>query len=190
MAPENSTSAIANETSVYSLDTCSKIQLECAEYYIQDNDTMAVFIPAYNTTLQLHEYRIGNDSRLTICLPEFSTEDVEEFSQGLVYITMVGLSLSIVFLILHLFVFGMTPKLRNLSSMNLASLSVSLLLMYCAFFGAIYLRQTGVPCVLIAVIIHYSLLASFCWMLTIAYDINRVVRQATTKLLVSTGKTV
>lgn len=189
-APEDYTRASENETSASSLDTCFKIQLEPAEYYVQDNVTMAVFIPAHNRTLQLQEYRIGNDSRLTMCLPEFDADDEEEYSQGLGYITLVGLSLSIGFLILHLFAFGLTPRLHNLSSMNLACLSVTLLLVYCSFFGSVSLKETGIPCVSIAVIIHYSLLASFFWMLTIAYDINRVLRVATTKLLVSTGKTV
>ncbi|XP_021919974.1 probable G-protein coupled receptor Mth-like 1 [Zootermopsis nevadensis] len=123
-----------------------------------------------------------------MCLPEFGADDEEEYSQGLGYITLVGLSLSIGFLILHLFAFGLTPRLHNLSSMNLACLSVTLLLVYCSFFGSVSLKETGIPCVSIAVIIHYSLLASFFWMLTIAYDINRVLRVATTKLLVSTGR--
>jgi hypothetical protein len=189
MVPENYTSASVNETSAAILDTCRKIRLEAHEYYIEDNDTMIVFIPAYNATLQPYEYRIGNDSRLNICLPEFDAADVTEYAKGLGYITVVGVSLSIFFLILHLLVFLMTPKLRNLSSMNLASLSISLLLMYCAFFAGSFLQQTGVPCFVMAVIIHYGLLASFCWMLTIAYDINRVIRQATSQLLISRGKT-
>lgn len=189
MVPENYTSASVNETSASILDTCLKIRLEAHEYHIEDNDTMIVFIPAYNATLRPYEYRIGNDSRLYICLPEFGTENVGESAEGLGYITVVGISLSIFFLVLHLLIFGMTPKLRNLSSMNLASLSASLLLMYCAFFAGIRLQRTGAPCSIVAVIIHYGLLTSFCWMLTIAYDINRVVRQSTKQLLISRGKT-
>jgi hypothetical protein len=187
LARDNYTSASTNETSISILDTCPKIRLDPHEYYVEDNDTMTVFISAYNMTLQLHEYKIDNNSRLIICLPEFDTEFVPEFDHGVGYITVIGVSLSILFLVLHLSVFGMTPKLRNLSSMNLASLSVSLLMMYCAFFVGFCLRNSGMPCVVMAVIIHYTLLASFCWMLTIAYDINRVLRQTTTKLLLTAG---
>jgi hypothetical protein len=188
MVSDNYTYASVNETSASVLDACPKIQLEAHEYYIEDNNTMIVFIPAYNVTLQSYEYRIGNDSRLNICLPEFDVEDMGWAAKGLGYITMVGVSLSIFFLLLHLLVFGMTPKLRNLSSMNLASLSFSLLLMYCAFLAGICLQRTGVSCSVMAVIIHYGLLASFCWMLTIAFDINRVLRQTTKQLLVLRGK--
>jgi len=187
LAPYNYTMASTNETSNSSLDTCLKVRLEPHEYYIEDNDTMTVFISAYNMTLQPHEYKIDNDSGLVICWPQFDTELVPEFALGIGYITVIGVSLSILFLVLHLLVFAMTPKLRNLSSMNLASLSVSLLVMYCSFFVGFYLRNSGVPCVVLAVIIHYTLLASFCWMLTIAYDINRVLRHTTTKLLLTTG---
>jgi len=187
LASDNYTMASINETSNSSLETCLKFLLEPHEFYIEDNDTMTVFIPAYNRTLQPHEYRFDNDSRLVMCWPHFDTELEPEFSPGIGYITVIGVSLSILFLVLHLSVFFMTPKLRNLSSMNLASLSVSLLMMYCSFFVGSYLRNSGVVCVILAVIIHYTLLASFCWMLTIAYDINRVLRQATTKLLLTSG---
>jgi hypothetical protein len=147
---------------------------------------MTVFIPLYNITLQLHEYKIDNDSVLVMCRP-FGKEDTPETPHGIRYITVTGISLSILFLLLHLSVFALTPKLRNLSSMNLASLSVSLLLMYCSFFAGAYLSDSGAPCVVMAVVIHYTLLASFCWMLTIAYDINRVLRETATQLKVATG---
>jgi hypothetical protein len=187
LAPENYTMVSTNATSTSSLDTCLKVRLEPHEYYIEDNYTMTVFISAYNMTLRPQEYRIGNDSRLDICWPQFDRELMPEFAGGLGYITVIGVSLSILFLLLHLSVFAMTPKLCNLSSMNLASLSVSLLVMYCSFFVVIYLKTFGVPCIVLAVIMHYTLLASFCWMLSIAYDINRVLRQTTTKLLLTAG---
>jgi hypothetical protein len=59
--------------------------------------------------------------------------------------------------------------------------------MYCLFFVRFSLRESSVPCIVVAVVIHYTLLASFCWMLTIAYDINRVLRQSIAKLLLATG---
>jgi hypothetical protein len=190
LTPDEYTMASTNETSNSSLDTCLKVRLEPRYYYIEDNDTMTVFISDYNMSLQPHEYRIDNDSGLFICLPQFYTDLVPDFDLGIVYITVIGVSLSILFLVLHLSFFAITPKLRNLSSMNLASLSVSLLMMYCSFFVGYYLRNSGLLCVVLAVILHYTLLASFCWMLTIAYDINRALRQATTKLLLTSGNAI
>jgi hypothetical protein len=190
VATENVTMSSTNGTSNSSFDTCVKIRLEAHEYYISDNDTMTVFISAYNKTLQPHEYRIDNESGLFICLPfgmGFGTEPPPPIDPGLRCITVIGISLSILFLVLHLSVFAMTPRLRNLSSMNLASLSFSLLLMYCSFFVSSYLGDSVTPCVVLAVVIHYTLLASFWCMLTIAYDNNRVLRETTTRLLLTTG---
>jgi uncharacterized membrane protein len=117
----------------------------------------------------------------------FDTNIIPQFAHRIEYITLTGVSLSILFLVLPLSVSAVTPKLRNLSSMNLASLSFSLLVMYCSFFVGSYLSDSGAPCVVLAVVIHYTLLASFCWMLTIAYDINRVLQETTTQLLLATG---
>jgi len=186
-APGNYNMPITKAISNSSLDTCMKFRLDPREYYIEDNDTMAVFIPVYNMTLQPEEYRIDNDSKLVMCMPDFMSGLVPEFAHVIGYITVTGVSLSILFLVLHLSVFAITPKLRNLSSMNLASLSISLLVLYCSFFMGSYLKNSTMLCVVMAVIIHYTLLASFCWMLTIAYDINRVLRQTTTKLLLTRG---
>jgi hypothetical protein len=121
-----------------------------------------------------------------MCRP-FGTQLTPQTDTELRYITVTGLSVSIIFLVLHLSVFAVTPKLRNLSSMNLASLSVSLLVMHCSFFVGSYLCDFDVPCVVLGVVIHYTLLASFCWMLTIAFDINRVLRNTATQLRVASG---
>jgi hypothetical protein len=167
-----------------------KIRLEAHEYDISDNDTMTVYISVYNMTLQPHEYKIDNESGLFMCWPfdmEFGTEVPPQTDTGLRYITVIGISLSILCLALHLSVFAVTPKLRNLSSMNLASLGVSLLVMYCSLFVGSYLSDSDVPCVVLAVVIHYTLLASFCWMLTIAFDINRVLRNTATQLKLASG---
>jgi hypothetical protein len=186
MTRENYATVRTIETSNSSFDTCVIVRLEPHQYYIEDNESMTVFISLYNMTLQPHDYKIDNDRGLVMCRP-FDADFPPESDHVTVYITVLGISLSILFLLLHLSAFAMTPKLRNLSSMNLASLSFSLLVMYCTFFVGSFLSDSSVPCVVLAVVIHYTLLASFCWMLTIAYDINRVIRQTYTQLLVATG---
>jgi hypothetical protein len=112
MAPETYASASATETSASS-------QLGPVENYTEDNDGRAVFVQAHISD--------GDYSQLAIRLPQFDVKCVVP-----VYIIMVGLSLSRGVLIFHLFVLGMTPKLRNLSSVKLTSLSFSLLIMSCA----------------------------------------------------------
>jgi hypothetical protein len=144
---------------------------------------MAVFIPLYNITLQSLEYSITNDRGLITCLP-FGTEVSVQNDVGLKVITGIGSVLSLIFLVLHLVVFKILP---NLPSLNLASLSLSLLVLCCSFFVDSFLSDSDVPCVVLAVVIHYTLLTSFCWMLTIGYDINRVIRNNVTQLEILPG---
>jgi hypothetical protein len=73
----------------------------------------------------------------------------------------------------------------NLPAMNLASLCVALLLLYCSFLAGLFLEPL---CVERAVITHYSLLATFCWMLVISFDVWRNVRQSTRNLQRYSGK--
>ncbi|XP_069692370.1 uncharacterized protein [Periplaneta americana] len=169
--------------------TCSKIMLEPEDYVIVDNDTMDVLLMAYNITLEPSEYIIQNDSKILICIPfDYDTDELNNYPLSYAYTTIVGVSFSVAFIIIHLVVFLLTPKLRNLSSMNLASLSVALLLMYCAFVAGSYLLETDVPCIVVAAITYYGLLAAFTWMFTIAYDISRVLRQTTTRFAIMSGK--
>jgi hypothetical protein len=97
----------------------------------------------------------------------------------------VGICLSVSCILLHLATFIATPKLMNLPAMNLASLCVALLLLYCSFLAGLFLEP---PCVERAVITHYSLLATFCWMLVISFDVWRTIRRSTRKLQRSSGK--
>jgi hypothetical protein len=58
--------------------------------------------------------------------------------------------------------------------MNLVSLCVALLLLYTSFIARVFLEP---PCVELAVTTHYSFLATFCWMLTISFDVWRSTRK-------------
>jgi ABC-type enterochelin transport system permease subunit len=100
--------------------------------------------------------------------------------------TTVGLCLSVGCLALHLAIFAATPVLRNLPAMNLASLCVALLLLYCSFLSRTAVHHE--PCVTLAVVLHYSVLASFCWMLVIAFDVWQAIRRSTKKLQSSSGE--
>jgi FtsH-binding integral membrane protein len=97
---------------------------------------------------------------------------VESHDSILENITVVGISLSIICLVLHLAIFLATPRLRKPQDMNLASLCVALLILYTSVIAGVYLEP---PCVELAVTTHYSFLAAFCWMLTISFDVLRVI---------------
>jgi hypothetical protein len=110
--------------------------------------------------------------------------DKEDSTLG--YISIVGLSVSVGCLVLHLAISAATPRLRNLPAMNLASLCVALLLLYCSFLVRTLLDE--LPCVELAVVIYYSTLATFCWMLVISFDVWNAIRRSTQKLQLSSGE--
>jgi hypothetical protein len=91
-------------------------------------------------------------------------------------------------LALHLAIFTATPQLRNLPSTNLASLCVALSLLYCSFLVRMAVDEES--CVALAVIIYYSMLATFCWTLVISFDVWKAIRRSTKKLRFSTGQSL
>ncbi|PSN42081.1 hypothetical protein C0J52_13013 [Blattella germanica] len=113
-----------------------------------------------------------------------SNSTIGDSGMGMDTLTLVFLSISIFFLVLHLIVFFATLRLRNMPSMNLASLCISLLLLYCCFIANGFLEP---PCMVTAVAMHYSLLASFAWMFIISFDIWRAIRASTIKLRTISG---
>jgi hypothetical protein len=100
--------------------------------------------------------------------------------------TIMGLSLSVGCLALHLAIFLATPLLRNLPAMNLASLCVALLLLYCSFLARMAVDDQ--QCLVLALTIYYSMLATFCWMLIISFDVWKAIRRSTKRLQFSSGE--
>ncbi|XP_069683896.1 uncharacterized protein [Periplaneta americana] len=110
--------------------------------------------------------------------------EVEQPDSKMDYVTVVGISLSVACLLLHLAACAATPRLLNLPSLNLASLCVALLLLYSSFIAS-GIQQP--PCTAIAVFLHYSLLATFSWMFLISHDVCRTIRASTSKLQLTSG---
>jgi magnesium-transporting ATPase (P-type) len=127
-----------------------------------------------NITLDNHNITLDNHN-ITL----------DKHNSALAITTVVGISLSITCLVLHLAIFLATPRLRKLPAMNLASLCVALLLLYTSFIARVFLKPT---CVELAVTTHYSLLATFCWMLAISFEVCRAIRRSTRKLWLPSGE--
>ncbi|PNF25907.1 hypothetical protein B7P43_G10652 [Cryptotermes secundus] len=143
------------------------------------------FTPQNLTPSQLlfHTHLILNTQRRAARPVKRGKEDKEDVIME--YITLVGLSVSVACLVLHLAISSGTPRLRNLPAMNLASLCVALLLFYCSFLVTRVVDD--LPCVELAVVRYYSLLANYCWLLVISFDVWNAIRRSTKKLQLSSG---
>ena len=89
-----------------------------------------------------------------------------------------SLLLSIICLLLHLLLFSSLSELRNLSGLNLCSMSTALLGAYISIICTQYPQLTNhyTGCLLLSLTKYYFLMASFTWMSVIAFDIYRTIR--------------
>ncbi|XP_066996196.2 uncharacterized protein [Anabrus simplex] len=176
-----------NETEITFFTTCPKFLLDQQDYELQDGNS-SVYVPTYERTFGKGEFRIQPDGHLEICASSLGTQFIDKFGTYMGYVTFAGLGVSVVFLVLHLVAFVLIPELQNLSGKNLVSLCVSLLCAYCAFMLGQVLESSSGACKGTAILTYYGFLASFSWMLTMAFDVWRTLRLATSELRVSSGK--
>ncbi|XP_069189060.1 adhesion G-protein coupled receptor D1-like [Procambarus clarkii] len=173
----NIVSSESNET----LD-CDKILLCEGEFTL--NEKRMVTVEAYARSYQVGEYEV-TEGGVLVCMPQ---ELPEKFSSVLGWVSLAGLGLSCLCLLLHLAVFLLLPRLRNLPGKCLASLCLSLLTAYTIFILSTFLEPKTTGCYISAVIMYYSFLAAFCWMNIMAFDVWLTFRQAKDELRVSTGR--
>lgn len=171
----------------------SFIQLDPDEFKIVNG---TAYVEVYNKYYSSSSYEL-KDSFLWICRPGFEQQETEEktfandkYSTVLVYITIVGLCLSIVCIFLHLLAFVFVSKLRNIPGCCMACLCVSLLSGYVSFLVGFddYIIRSGSPCVATAFSTHLFFLSSLLWMNVVAFDFLKSLLNATRKLRVLSSK--
>ena len=169
--------------------TCQKVLLEVGEFEMDAGNT-TVFVPAYDKSFNSSSFEISGE-RILICVFEELADSVGEskFSPEMGYVTVAGLGVSIVCLVLHLVASSLAPELQNLSGKNLISLCISLLGGYSCFLANLFRTGGGraEECISIAAAMFYFFLASFFWMLTIAFDVCRSLKIATKQLRLTSG---
>lgn len=131
------------------------------------NDT--IFLKSRNLELVRKEERyqqwiILNESSIYVCGKDL--EQIGFLTEVSAWLTDILIKLSMVCLILHLIAVQQLPKLRNIPGKSLAAYSFSLLI---AFICLDLDPEWGL-CKYTAVILHFSLLSCFTWMLLMAYN--------------------
>ncbi|GIY18974.1 g-protein coupled receptor Mth2 [Caerostris extrusa] len=183
----NSTEAMLNESlkqEVGLFMDCLLITLSDEEYFVLENGS--VYVPKYDRVYEPTSYYAADGSAL-IC----SHEDLEgetKFMPALGYITIIGLSISMLCLLFHFVAFWIVPDLQNLSGKCLVSQCSSLLLAYTFFIIGLFHTLDSSSCSFIGFLTFYFFQVTFFWMAAIAYDVWRTLKMATTELRVATGK--
>lgn len=168
--------------------SCPKFLLAPEDYEFKDENNKTIFIETYEKYFTENEFKLNEDQSVEICVGSLGQRLINKFGQYMGYITAVGLGVSIVFLVLHLLAFLVVPDLQNLSGKNLASLCIALLLANISFMSGQRIETGTRSCAASGIITYYGYLASFFWMLTMAFDIWRTLKIATFELRVSSGK--
>ncbi|CAL1283302.1 unnamed protein product [Larinioides sclopetarius] len=169
-----------------SLKTCFSFDLEPDEYVMFPNKT--AYVPTYNKTYE-EEHYILLGSNIRICAPSevFEETPSQLTTVALHYISIIGIGVSLVFLLLHIIVFAVVPDLQNLPGYNLASLCLSLFLSY--LFMLLGTQESvfrnNLACTAVAVLTQFFFLGSFLWMFVMAFDLFRSILNATENLRVS-----
>lgn len=147
-----------------------------------------------NETIFLHEYdaeypfseflNLTNES-VYVCgyyLPKTTFQNVVNFLND--WISEILIKISIVCLTLHLLFFQQLPEMKNLSGKNLAAFCFVLLIALLCFEIGPRLSS----CEVVAVLLHFSLISCFVWMLIMSYDCWLSLYRATKKFRSAGGK--
>ncbi|XP_045600888.2 uncharacterized protein [Procambarus clarkii] len=135
----------------------------------------SIYLNHTEKTYDLGEYEF-NSSWIRVCRPEGRWTPVMN------KISAVLISISLVCMFLHMIIFLALPKRRNIPSMNLFSMTVSLFITEFIFVNFFHMNQNYTSCVIISVMIYYFLSASFLWMNVMSIDICRTFLSRTYKM--------
>ncbi|XP_045197991.2 uncharacterized protein LOC123552405 [Mercenaria mercenaria] len=157
-------------------ENCTFTQLNFSEFKFINNSYLLIF--SHRKVYSKEQFHV-NGSDVFICLnkthqclhdcsatnPRFYSDIVEG------YMTLVGLTVSILALAITLAVYVAFPQLLNTPGKILVSLIISLLSAQVLFIAAFKAEQLPTLCTILGVLVHYFFLAAFCWMNVIAFDL-------------------
>ena len=157
---------------------CYRLPLNLSEATLLENDTLLVIENQRLYQPEDWEYRYENDNHTTlagylVCSENPGGGDSLKFSDAQSYLSAVCSAISLTCLAIHIVVYSMLKRLRNVPGKNLLSLAVSLFIAQLLFLLGVNSTRVGVICVATSLAIHYFFLAAFFWMNVMAFDVYR-----------------
>ncbi|WAR07821.1 MTH2-like protein [Mya arenaria] len=157
------------------LHNCTWAKLDPAEYTFTNDSKL--FIPSAQETYNESQFH-QNGTDVFICHSENNTcvqcDLVHvrfNFDESEVYLSTIGLVISILSLLLTVIIYSTFPQLLNTPGKILMCLVVSLLLAQLLFLISSEVSSYPLACKILAICDHYFFLAAFCWMNVIAFDL-------------------
>ncbi|XP_076359923.1 uncharacterized protein LOC143252129 [Tachypleus tridentatus] len=150
------------------LSSCPKVSVSSDDFIVDINGT--VILKQTGQVLRFGAYEAATNTSILVCAP--SRENIiSKFGDIQRYLTVICTSISLVSLFLKIILYFFTPENHNLPAKIVVCLSISLLIGQFVFLLGTHKTQYFILCKCMAIIMHYSFLASFFWMNVLAYDI-------------------
>jgi len=165
------------------------LQKPCLRKYFKDNETsigdnLTLYETTHRTSYRYNEY-MPTEQGYSVCVQTSLTSSYGKNTNNSIngnddlgalylaehYITIIGTSASVICYSWIVVMYVMFKDLRTIPGLNNCCMCISLLISDISFLTAIGAHTYHNACIAIAVIMHWSLLASFTWVLIISYDL-------------------
>ena len=167
----NCSSAMKNCTITYGDKTCLLLtSLINQSTQINLNTSSAVKVLTPQQIISDKEAMKPKEKIIYILCPKYETLQQHEFPTVQNYITFTGTLLSIISLCFLLAIYLSFKELRNLPGKCLISLSCALLCYQVIFLCAVKSNEVDAFCKVVAICLHFFVLAAFSWMSVMAFD--------------------
>ena len=151
-----------------------------SSYYITIYRNRSIYVIAHNKMYKPDEY-LWQEGNITVCgnlsvkYLKTTMEKLESlYTKAEFYITVIGLSLSVLALLAVIATYFLFSELRSkLPGKIVINLSVALMLAQTVFLYDMFTDVKGRGCVALAVLLQFLYLAAFCWMNVMAFDVSR-----------------
>lgn len=172
---ESTTSSLLDLTTSSLLEStpyvnCTWTKLDSGEFIFDNNTHNIIFQGTVYTSSDYWK----NASDVFVCM---SVNDnarqvtLYPFNEIESYLSLIGLTVSIVALSVTLVIYACLPKLMNLPGKNLMGLVICLLIAQILYLVAFEVNHVPAACKTFAILMHFVFLSSFCWMNVIAFDL-------------------
>ncbi|OQV19552.1 hypothetical protein BV898_06326 [Hypsibius exemplaris] len=154
---------------------CPELEFPPAEYVIEGT---RMYVNSSGRWYNLTEVRF-HGTVATVCLTDEYDQNVNNFSDGEIILSIVCYTLSLICLGMHFFMYIMAGKYRLVPDLCMLSISLAIFLVQIFVLAAPlaqrFLLLDSIFCAISGVLLHYCILSSITWSTVIAYDITKSV---------------
>ena len=168
---------------------CQPLILTCDRSLLRQADVEmvgdAIRPKGYKDLIGPGQYASTGSGAIMVCASALrkAEEELKQSSEIEGWLTLIGISLSMLGLALTFLVYSSFPSLRNIPGLGIMNLCLALFVAQLLFELSALVSASGCEwlCMVAGAVQHYSWLVAFLWMNVLAYDVTRTFTTMTTK---------